>query len=596
MSEPTDATSDVRGRRLIGLLALLCLISGLTLIARDEHGGARLTATAQAANAKPAKAKGRPNILVIESDDQTLESQRVMNETNRLIGGRGATFRDSFVSNPLCCPSRATFLTGQYSRNNGVRTNNLPDGGYSKLNNNDTLPVWLQDSGYYTALIGKYLNGYEKTPQPQTIPPGWTSWQGTTKTYKFYDYQLNENGNLVDYGHDPADYQTDVFTQKAVDLIQQRKGTRKPWFTWLTYLAPHDGGPNPSPNPPANCDGSAKPAPRDAGAFADEPLPFAPSFNEDDVSDKPSFIANQTSFTQDDVDNIKRRYRCRLGSLLALDDGVKKVIKTLRQTGQLSNTYVIYTSDNGWFDGQHRIANGKRRLYEPSIRVPLMIRGPGIKPGTSVKDLVVNADLAPTITKLAKASKEVRRDFDGRPLQPFLSHPGIQRGRQLLLNGTRKRGTAIRNRRYYYAHFVSGEYEMYDLQVDPDQLQNIYGDPSYADVQAALDADLNRLKRCAGDRCTEGTGARVTVSRRKGPGRQCRRSPVSAKALIAGGDLLKVSFRVNGGPRTVDTEAPFEVRIPPDERRGRKQVMIAARADLIDGRRVDLSKVARICR
>ncbi|CAN5394260.1 sulfatase [soil metagenome] len=587
MSNSKRPTTGRNTRRLLGLSLVLFLAAAASLAGLDTRG--------PGLQAKPSKANGaRPNILVIESDDQSQEAQRVMDVVNRRIGGQGATFRDSFVSDPLCCPSRAAFLTGQYARNNGVRTNSPPDGGYSALDNSNTLPVWLQDSGYYTSLIGKYLNGYERTPQPQTIPAGWTNWQGTTVTYKYYDYQLNENGQLVDYGEDPADYQTDVFTQKAVDLIQQQQGTRKPWFTWLTYLAPHGGGPEPSPNPPANCGDTAKPAPRDAGAFDDEPLPIGPSFNESDVSDKPSFIADQSLFSSGTINEIQRRYRCRLGSLLALDDGVDRIIDTLRQTGQLDNTYIIYTSDNGWFDGQHRITSGKRRLYEPSIRVPLMIRGPGIKPGTEVKDLAINTDLAPTIASLAKAGDDVRRKFDGRSLRPFWLKPSRQRGRQLLLDGTRKRGSAIRNRRYYFAHFVTGEYEMYDLANDPDELQNVYGDPNYADAQAALTADLDALKRCAGARCTRSTGAKLVIQRRGNRPRQCARPPRAARLIVPGGGIDRVAFKVDSAATVLDTEPPFGVEISPGQA-SRAQLTVDARVELLDGRRVTLSKTATIC-
>ncbi len=590
MRVATGSTSKRQNRFRLGVL-----LSMLALLSAAIAGGLGASAGGQISRPAAHQQPKRPNILVIESDDQSSETQRVMPIVNQQIAAKGATFSNSFVSDPLCCPSRAAFLTGQYARNNGVRTNTLPDGGYQALDNSNTLPVWLQDSGYYTSLIGKYLNGYEKTPQPQTIPPGWTNWQGTTVTYKYYDYQLNENGHLVDYGEDPADYQTDVFTQKAVDLIQQRQGTAKPWFTWLTYLAPHGGGPDPNPNPPANCEDTAKPAPADAGAFADEPLPMPPSFNEDDVSDKPSFIANQASFTQGTIDEIKRRYHCRLGSLLALDRGVGRIIDALRQTGQLNNTYIIYTSDNGWFDGQHRISSGKRRLYEPSIRVPLLIRGPGIKPGTTVKDLALNTDLSPTIVRWARAAADVRRKFDGRPLQPALAQPSRQRGRQLLLNGTRKRGTAIRNHRYYFAHFVTGEYEMYDLQSDPDELQNIYGDPAYAKAQQALQADLEKLKNCAGARCTRGTGALIRLKRRSGPGRACTRGTVSARVIVPDGGLQQVAFRINSGPETLDTEPPFEISVPTSERRAKK-LRIHALSDPIDGRRVTIDADAAICR
>ena len=525
------------------------------------------------------------------TDDQTQASQKFLDTVNHRIGGAGAVFRDSFASNPLCCPSRATFLTGQYSRNNGVQTNSLPDGGYLSLDNKNTLPVWLQDSGYNTTLIGKYLNGYDKEPQPQTIPPGWTNWQGATRTYQYYGYQLNQNGRLVDYGNDVADYQTDVYTEKAVKVIGKRAKSSKPWFMWLAYLAPHSGGPNPSPQPPGDCGGTAKPAPRDADAYDNEPLPQPPSFNESDVSDKPSFIADNPPFSQGDIDAITNEYRCRIGSLNAVDDGVDKLIDKLRDTGQLNNTYVIFTSDNGFFAGEHRIPTGKRRAYEPSIRVPLQIRGPGIKPGTEIKDLAVNADVAPTIVKLTGAKAGLK--MDGRPLLQMWRHPSIQRGRQILLSGTRKRYTGLRNRRYLYVRYVDKQHELYDLRGDSDELANVYDDPAYADAQEAIEKQFEKLRHCAGARCQDGPKVVLRTIRKGGPGKPCKRRPIGVRAIREGGGIEGVLFKVKGGSAINDLAPPFEVPIPKGASPGK--TVVDARVDLLDGRRVTLSIKPGVC-
>jgi len=222
----------------------------------------------------------RPNVLVIESDDQTLESMRVMDNVNSLIGDQGATFQNNFVNFSLCCPSRATFLTGQYAHNHGVLGNTPPTGGFGRfeaLHGDNNLAVWLQGAGYHTALIGKYLNGYENNPP---VPPGWSEWYAAAPDdQEVYNYTLNENGTLVHYGQTPADFKQDVLTSKAVDFVDRRARKRKPFFLWLTYTAPHIGGPNPNPNPPFNCGGTAKPAPRHAHAFDSEPLPKPPTFN-----------------------------------------------------------------------------------------------------------------------------------------------------------------------------------------------------------------------------------------------------------------------------------------------------------------------------
>ncbi len=275
--------------------------------------------------------------MVIETDDQTLKSMRVMRNVNALIGDRGARFRRSFVNYSLCCPSRATFLTGQYMHNHGVFDNSAPNGGFDRfqaLHGNNHLAVWLRRAGYYTAMIGKYLNGYGTR---RLVPRGWSEWRAMTSQW-VYDYTLNENGKLVDYGTDPADFKQDVLTRKAVGLVNRRAPQAQPFFLWLTYTAPHSGGPDPNPNPPTNCKGSAKPAPRHAHAFDSEPLPRPPNFNEADVSDKPAEIRDRPRLSADRIAHIQRRYRCRLESLLSVDEGVKKVVDCAEGEGRARRT------------------------------------------------------------------------------------------------------------------------------------------------------------------------------------------------------------------------------------------------------------------
>ncbi len=265
-----------------------------------------------------------PNVLVISTDDQTLESMRVMDNVNSLIGDRGATFQNNFVNYSLCCPSRATFLTGQYMHNHGVLDNKLPNGGFERfqeLHGDDNLAIWLQDAGYHTAMIGKSLNGYAG----DLVPDGWSEWYGAAPNEQaVYDYTLNENGDLVDYGHRRADFKQDVLTRKAVDFVDRRAPRTQPFFLWLTYTAPHAGAPQsgPGPHPPFNCHGAARPAPRHADAFDSERLPRPPNFNEGDISDKPPF-ARLPFLDPDQIENIRRKYRCELESLLSVDEGVR---------------------------------------------------------------------------------------------------------------------------------------------------------------------------------------------------------------------------------------------------------------------------------
>ncbi len=431
-------------RLLVPVLATLTVTAALV-----ATGAETAPPTVDRALAAPA----RPNVVVIETDDQTVESMRVMDSVNSLIGNQGATFENSFVNYALCCPSRATFLTGQYMHNHGVLGNAPPNGGFSRfqsLHGNNNLAVWLQDSGYYTAMVGKYLNGYANQPR---VPPGWSEWRAAAPgTQSVYNYTLNENGTLVDYGQDPADFKQDVLTRKAVNLVDRRAPMAQPFFLWLTYTAPHGGGPNPNPNPPFNCFNTAKPAPRHAHAFDSAPLPRPPNFNEADVSDKPAEIRNRPRLNADQIADIQRKYRCRLESVLSVDEGVQAIVRELRANGELSNTVLVFTADNGFFHGEHRIPTGKMHIYEESIRVPLLMRGPGIPRGVDVGALAINADLAPTIVDVANASPGLV--MDGRSLIPVAQQPGIAQGRQLLIE--QPSFAAIRTQRYLYAEHEHG--------------------------------------------------------------------------------------------------------------------------------------------
>ena len=440
-----------------------------------------------------------PNVLVIETDDQTVGQMRVMDNVNSLIGDQGVTFANSFVNFSLCCPSRSTFLTGQYAHNHGVLGNQAPNGGFNRfetLHGSNNLAVWMQDAGYYTGMIGKYLNEYSNDPP---IPPGWSEWDAVAPASQdVYDYTLNENGTLVDYDADPSSFKQDVLTGKAVDFVNRIAPMGQPFFLWLTYTAPHVGGPEPNPNPPFDCAYTAKPPPRYADTFASEPLPQPPNFNEADVSDKPAAIRNLPSLSSDQIADIRRKYRCQLESLLSVDDGVKQVVDALSQDGALDNTLIIFTSDNGYFHGEHRIPSEKQRIYDESIRVPLEMRGPGIPAGETVDDLAINADLAPTI--VGATGVDPGLVMDGRSLIPVAQQPGIERGRELLVEQP-GRFKAIRTERYMYAEHATGERELYDVQSDPFELVSLQNDPAYQAVKAQLAKQLGALKTCAGPSC-----------------------------------------------------------------------------------------------
>jgi N-acetylglucosamine-6-sulfatase len=474
----------MRWSRLAALLGAAALLPGATAVG--------------SASVAPASAEqARPNVVVIMTDDQTVESVRVMTNVKRLLRDRGATFRQSFVNFALCCPSRATFLTGQYAHNHGVLGNAPPSGGYAKLDHTNTLPVWLQDAGYYTAHLGKYLNGYGRT-NPTEIPPGYDEWHGSVdpSTYRFYGYTLNENGRLVTY---ERRYQTDLYAEKAARIIGRRAPLAKPFYLSVAFLAPHSGGPREPDDPVGQA--TPVPAPRHRNDFASEPLPRPPGFNEQNVSDKPIGIRNRPLLTRTRIRQIRENYQQRLESLLAVDQAVGRIVAALRRAGELDDTLIVFTSDNGFFHGEHRVPSGKVLLYEPSIRVPLIMRGPGIPAGLRLSQRVANIDLAPTIVDAAGATPA--RVMDGRSLLPVIADPGVPLGRDLLVVRGPGTGTfaAIRAPNYLYAEYGNGEQELYDLTRDPYELRSRHADPAYAAVKADLALRLAHLRACSGISC-----------------------------------------------------------------------------------------------
>ncbi len=450
-----------------------------------------------------------PNIVMIVSDDQDTASMEIMPTVQKKLVQEGTTFSNAFVSLSLCCPSRSTFLTGQYAHNHGVFDNDMPDGGYPKLDHTKTLAVWLKNSGYHTALMGKYMNkygDYDTNPNDgltamQERPPGWTEWYGIVGKVGYYNYKINENGIVKSYGSAPADYSTDVIAKKADTFL--RKSFNKPFFLWVAFKAPHnEGGPFPGPTP----------APRHLGKFSQASPPRIPGYNELDVADKPAYIRALLPLTGTLYSNMTTAYQRRLESLLAVDEGVQTIMKALEDTGKLSNTIVIYISDNGWMTGEHRAPGGKVLPYEPSIHVPLVIRGPGFLKERTVSDLVVNTDIAPTIVELAGAGPYVTRVMDGRSLVPLLTGTPTTWRTTFLIESPPTGSldssyidspgfSGVRTDQYVYLEYLTGERELYDLKRDPYELYNEAQDPAYDSVKTDLQGRLGVLKPCVGGGC-----------------------------------------------------------------------------------------------
>jgi arylsulfatase A-like enzyme len=457
-------------------------------------GGAATASSSQAPQAKP-------NIVVVMTDDQTVESMRVMGNVETLLARQGTSFTNSFASFPLCCPSRATYITGQYGHNHTIMGNAAPAGGYDKLapTHANTLPAWLQRAGYFTVHVGKYLNGYGRA-RPTEVPAGWTEWYGSIdpSTYRFYNYTLNENGRLVTYGTGAANYQADVYNRKATELIRRLAPAAQPFFLSVAFLAPHSGGPR-DPDDPANL-ATPSPAPRHRNRFSSEPLPMPPSFNEADVSDKPAGIRNRSLIGPARRNAIRENYQQRLESLLAVDESVRDIVGALAATHELNRTLIVFTADNGFFHGEHRVQTGKLLVYEPSVRVPLILRGPGLPHGARRASLVANVDLAATILDAANATPG--RLLDGRSLLPLARDPLARSGRDILLETTTY--SAIRTPQHVYVQHSTGEEELYDLVADPHQLESLHADPRFTALKNDLAARLARLRTCAGDACRGG--------------------------------------------------------------------------------------------
>lgn len=466
---------------------------------------AALAALAGIAVPAPESARGAgaaPNIVVVMTDDQTSGQTKVMKITRSRVGAAGVSFDRSFASYPLCCPSRTTFLTGQHSHNHGVLGNGTPAGGFDALDQENTLGVWLQDAGYRTIHVGKFLNGYGAT-DTEYIPPGWDRWTATpdpvANTNRYFDYTLNENGTLVEYGGLPQDYKTDVYTRIALQEIAAAAplaGAGTPFFMFVGYTAPHM---------------PARPAPRHEGRFGSLPLPRPRSFNEADVSDKPRHIRRLHRFSPRKVRRIRANHRNQLRSLLAVDEGVGAIVDALAANGLLGTTYVVFTSDNGFFTGEHRLAKGKYLPYEPSVRTPLMMRGPGLPAGSRSPELVSNIDLAPTILQWAGAAATV--PADGRSLMPFATDSGLRSRRPILLEANTRDDPSpgipyvgIRTRRYKLIRYRSGELELYDLRRDPQELESRHRDRRYARTKRFLLRAVADYRDCVGAECRAGLG------------------------------------------------------------------------------------------
>jgi arylsulfatase A-like enzyme len=483
--------------RATGLLAVLAGLAGLG-------------AAAQPAEVQERAGPPRPNIVFVLADDLDWTLLPYMPEVQRLRRD-GVTLERFFVSASLCCVSRASILTGRYPHNTQVLTNVPPAGGYAAWSYHGdatrSFAMALSAAGYRTGMFGKYLNGYEANSPPD---PGWTDWLAGSRAYRGFEYDLSDNGFLVHHGSAPTDYATDVIARAGAGFIREAVAAGGPFMAKLGTFAPH---------PPA------VPAPRHADLFRDLELPVDGAFDRI-THHPPRWLGDRRALTFRDRTGLRMRFRKRVRSVQAIDELLGMVRATLDELGVASSTYIVFSSDNGFHLGQHRLTHGKRTAYDADIRVPTVIAGPGLPAGTSSAALASNVDLSPTFLDWAgldRAEQDgrsldrvlhgdrprhwrrgilVEHHFDGRPptrrdYGPRLALDPDAQSWRMGLPGTY---AALRTADHLYVRHKDGSRELYDLRSDPYELHNLAGDMTRAE-RRRWRGRLQRFKRCAAASC-----------------------------------------------------------------------------------------------
>jgi arylsulfatase A-like enzyme len=433
----------------------------------------------------------KPNVVFILTDDLDATDLRKFPNIWNLLVRQGASFSRFYVTNPWCCPSRSSILRSQYMHSHQVESNRQPTGGFRKFQplEASTIGTWMQAAGYRTALMGKYLNQYPSPRDATYVPRGWNEWAvPITRLYQEYGYALNENGVIRQHGNSASDYLEDVLSAKAAGFVTQKS----PFFLYLAPVAPHK---------PANY------APRHAMAFTGEKAPRPPSFDQADLSAEPQWLRSKKPLSPKMVQRIDWLYQDRMRAMLGVDDMVGALVASLERSGRLQDTYIFLTSDNGFHLGQHRLRPGKTTPFEEDIRVPMVVRGPGIAPGSTVDLLTSTADLAPTLAELGGA---VTPWFaEGRSLIPVLRGRSVPWRDAVLVEYAQPpygQGAyppsynVLRTGQYSYVEYSTGERQLYDLAADPYQLRNLAAtaDPV---LIGRLSARLAVLHGCTGPTC-----------------------------------------------------------------------------------------------
>ena len=495
----------------------------------------------------------KPNLLMITVDDLSALDMDYLPQVRKLVGDSGVTFTDAIAPTPICVPARASLLSGQYAHNHGAHTIHGPDGGYPSFDDSETIATSLQDAGYTTLFAGKYLNEYGEKGSRHDRPPGWDQWRATIdpSTYNYLGTKFNVNGRIVK----PKGYSTTVITQQAQAELRevtkasgrtpgsqapgsqtpgsespgsqspssqapssqtpgsqspstQTAGERKPWFQWVNYVAPHIGGPAQKGDPEQRFRGTkgaiGVPVPdkQDRDVYADEPIPPQPNLFMKDRAGFPKGSPSRKKPTQIEKDAYRLSFQRRIESARSLDRNIASMLGGLQKSGELDETMVVFTSDNGFSTGYHNY-NGKLWYYEEALRIPVLMRGPGVPKGRKVATPITNPDIATTLLAAGGASDP--HEPDGVDMLPWLSAP--QQNRVIPIeawptsNGTSRLWSGVRVGRWTYVKLRTGGVELYDRTSDPYEMNNLANDPAHAGTLKRLAKLSEKYRECAGKTC-----------------------------------------------------------------------------------------------
>ena len=470
--------------------------------------GASLTACDPPSSSPPSGANrtDKLNIVFVLADDLSMNLLPHMPNV-RALAADGTTFANYTVTDSLCCPSRSSIFTGRYPHNTGVFTNGGKDGGFHLFRQEqerDTFAITVKQGGYRTGFMGKYLNQYQPA---DGVRPGWTDWAVSGNAYANYNYKLNENGIIKQYGNKPEDYLTTVVQGRAADFISSAAQQKQPFLLEIAIYSPH---------------GPFTPAPQDKDLFPGMTVPRTSAFNKHPENAPPYLAANEP-LTPKEITTLDGIYRKRAQSVQSIDRMIGALRETLSTAGVADDTVVVFSSDNGFHLGDHGLNVGKQTAFSTDVHVPLIVAGPGVRRGVTVEDLAENIDLRPTFEELAGISSSGA--VDGASLVPLLrtgepkgewrqlsliEHHGPKTARldaatggedpdkQSTKDGIPPTYTAIRAADWTFVHYLDGMMEYYDRRTDPDEMNNI-ADELPAEQVERLRAGVKKLEACKGN-------------------------------------------------------------------------------------------------